>query len=72
MMMVFRRWGHFYLALSNQALRKRTRERNQARNQVRFSVHLDPCEGVQAAKMDHDEERVETFCWCPLCCTFFV
>lgn len=34
MMMAFRRWGHFYLALSNDALRKRTQEQNQARNQV--------------------------------------
>lgn len=34
MMMAFRRWGHFYLALSNEALRKRTRERNQSRGQV--------------------------------------
>lgn len=35
MMMAFRRWGHFYLALSNEALRKRTKEQNQARSQVR-------------------------------------
>lgn len=35
MMMTFRRWGQFYLAMSNEALRKRTRERNQARSQVR-------------------------------------
>lgn len=34
MMMAFRRWGHFYLALSNEALRKRTQEQNQARSQV--------------------------------------
>lgn len=34
MMMAFRRWGHFYLALSNEALRKRTREQNHARSQV--------------------------------------
>lgn len=34
MMMAFRRWGHFYLALSNEALRKRTQEQNQARIQV--------------------------------------
>lgn len=34
MMMVFRRWGHFYLALSNEALRKRTKDRNHARTQV--------------------------------------
>ncbi|CAM9986890.1 unnamed protein product [Scytosiphon promiscuus] len=33
MMMAFRRWGHFYLALSNEALRKRTKEQNQARSQ---------------------------------------
>eukprot|EP00903_Cladosiphon_okamuranus_P011049 g10434.t1 len=33
MMMAFRRWGHFYLALSNEALRKRTQEQNQARIQ---------------------------------------
>lgn len=54
MMMVFRRWGHFYLALSNQALRKRTRERNQARNQVLNLVRLDSCEGAQGAKMAHE------------------
>ena len=31
MMMAFRRWGQFYLAMSNEALRKRTQERNHAR-----------------------------------------
>lgn len=38
MMLAFRRWGHFYLALSNEALRKRTKEQNQARHQVRMEV----------------------------------
>ena len=34
MMMVFRRWGHFYLTLlSNAALTIRTKERNHARSQ---------------------------------------
>ncbi|CAM9609020.1 unnamed protein product [Ectocarpus sp. 4 AP-2014] len=33
LMLAFRRWGHFYLALSNEALRKRTKEQNQARIQ---------------------------------------
>ncbi|CAM9563646.1 unnamed protein product [Ectocarpus fasciculatus] len=33
LMVAFRRWGHFYLALSNEALRKRTKEQNQARSQ---------------------------------------
>ncbi|CAM9470002.1 unnamed protein product [Sphacelaria rigidula] len=44
MMMVFRRWGHFYLALSNQALRKRTRERNQVRNQRHTPPQTSPGE----------------------------
>lgn len=34
MMMAFRRWGQFYLAMSNASLRKRTKERNHARGQV--------------------------------------
>lgn len=39
-MMAFRRWGHFYLALSNEALRKRTKEQNQARHQVRVKTRV--------------------------------
>ncbi|CAM9837260.1 unnamed protein product [Ectocarpus sp. 13 AM-2016] len=33
LMVAFRRWGHFYLALSNEALKERTKKKNQDRSQ---------------------------------------
>lgn len=42
-MVAFRRWGHFYLALSNEALKKRTKEKNQARSQVRLLIRSGVC-----------------------------
>ncbi|CAM9835096.1 unnamed protein product [Ectocarpus sp. 12 AP-2014] len=33
LMIAFRRWGHFYLALSNEALKERTKKKNQDRSQ---------------------------------------
>ncbi|CAM9090622.1 unnamed protein product, partial [Ectocarpus sp. 6 AP-2014] len=51
LMVAFRRWGHFYLALSNEALKKRTKEKNQARSQ-RAKPEITPSSMMEQTRND--------------------
>eukprot|EP00752_Nemacystus_decipiens_P009407 g8410.t1 len=56
MMTAFRRWGHFYLALSNEALRKRTQEQNQARSQ-RGAAENEPLTIMELPRNERGRSR---------------
>ncbi|CAM9169030.1 unnamed protein product [Ectocarpus sp. 4 AP-2014] len=56
LMAAFRRWGHFYLALSNEALKKRTKEKNQARSQ-KFKPEITSSSMMEQTRTDTGRSR---------------
>ncbi|CBJ32574.1 conserved unknown protein [Ectocarpus siliculosus] len=56
LMVAFRRWGHFYLALSNEALKKRTKEKNQARSR-RAKPEITPSSMMEQTRNDTGRSR---------------